>query len=245
MRGLFTITTIMNGSGVYQSHNATTLIDRLNGLITATLQSTSFTQAQRIELIKLFQITINMISQKQQKSPNIQLSHESIQQYSKLIDSFQNLINANRANQLLKNNLSMLSTKNISGAGLVNTNRKFGIFYDRMSNLSPPSISTNSVYDVESHKLFIGKVNISQQLDEETQLKKQRDAETRDEDDDSGSEFDEEEEENDIYNSTALLIPSPQRHALSIEFPDNRLTGLNYHGDQVTHSRISSLYSLP
>lgn len=233
----------MNGYGVNQSHNATTLIDRLNGLITATLQSTSFTQAQRIELIKLFQITINMISQKQQKSTNIQLSHESIQQYSKLIDSFQNLINANRANQLLRNNLAMLSTKNISGSGLVNTNRKFGIFHDRMSNLSPPSISTNSVYDVESHTLFIGKVNISEQLDEETQSKKQHNTDSRVEDDDSGSEFDE--EENDIYNSTALLIPSPQKHALSIEFPDSRLTGPNYHDHHARHNRISSLYSLP
>ncbi|RCK66876.1 hypothetical protein Cantr_02837 [Candida viswanathii] len=206
--------------------NASTLIDRLNGLITATLTSATFTQAQRIELIKLFQITVNMISDKQHRSTNGQLPYGSVIQYTTLIDSFQNLISANRTSLIpVSNNLTPASTA-------PPTSRKYGIFQDRVSNISPPSISTNSVYDVEQNSLYTGNRTVSQPVDEE--------------EDDSGSEFEEEEEgeDSDIYNNTSMLLPSPQRQPIHPGFPESRISEPAYQGRLIRPNRLNSLYSL-
>lgn len=251
---------IMSGSTISQLDNKSSLIDRLNGLITATLTSKSFTQAQRLELIKLFQITMNMISNKEQKYPNKKLPSNLMMQYTKLIDSFQNLINADRASQLLKNNLTLLSkttappTSSPSRSNVATTNRKYGIFQDRVSNISTPSISTNSVSDADPQNVRAGSISTQQQLDEQAEEKEEvlPEEELENTTQDSGSEFDEEEEEEEeedesceIYNSTSLLLPIPHSHSFSIGFPDSRLGGPNYHARLRKHNRIDSLYSLP
>lgn len=257
----------MNGSIINQLDFKGSLIDRLNGLITATLTSKSFSQAQRLELIKLFQITMNMISNKEQKYPNKRLPSNLMMQYTKLIDSFQNLINADRTSQLLKNNLTLLSkttsapppppTSTPSRTNVTSTNRKYGIFQDRVSNISTPSISTNSVSDADPQTVRAGSISTQQQLYEQAeeeeavlQEDQSREEEPENKAQDSGSEFDEEEEDDDdesceIYNSTSLLLPIPHSHSFSIGFPDSRLNGPNYHARLMKHNRLDSLYSLP
>ncbi|EMG50547.1 hypothetical protein G210_2287 [Candida maltosa Xu316] len=199
------------------------LIQQLRQLISTTELSNNFTAIQRHELVKLFQITIDMINSIP-KDYNHYLRNDLLIKYTKLVNSYQKLVDANLPSQLHPASTPISS----------NTSRKYGIFQDRVSNLSP-SISTNSVYEIGSNRQFMELSSKPVQED--------------DGDSSASSEFEEEEGEvsQDMIYNHSVSFTSPQKPlSLPSIFLNNKLSAPNLRSlNHKNQPQInSSFYSL-
>lgn len=213
-----------------KDNNGTQLISRLNQLISITESLATLTSIQRQELVKLFRMTIDMIILRTN-----QLSTEFINKCTRLVNSYKNLIMAITSNEqqltqglfprpqqlpqlhpqplLLFPALSNLRTPGRSHISTPNLQiRKYGIFHDRVSNLSP-SISTQSMFEVAANRRS---KDINRML-----LPDQDQKSCSDE-----SEFEEDESQDLIYNGSSHSL-SPGRSRLPSMFLSNRLSTPN------------------
>ncbi|CAX43926.1 conserved hypothetical protein [Candida dubliniensis CD36] len=213
-----------------KDNNGTQLISRLNQLISITESLATLTSIQRQELVKLFRMTIDMIILRTN-----QLSTEFINKCTRLVNSYKNLIMAITSNeqqstqglfprpqQLPQSHpqpslsfpaLSNLRTPGRSHISTPNLQiRKYGIFHDRVSNLSP-SISTQSMFEVAANRRS---KDINRML-----LPDQDQKSCSDE-----SEFEEDESQDLIYNGSSHSL-SPGRSRLPSMFLSNRLSTPN------------------
>lgn len=216
-----------------KDNNGAQLISRLNQLISITESLTTLTSVQRQELVKLFRMTIDMIILRTN-----QLSTEFINKCTRLVNSYQNLIMAVTSNEQQLSQalhpfpfprplqppqlhpqplLSLPALSNLRTPGRSNIStpnlqiRKYGIFHDRVSNLSP-SISTQSMFEVAPTRKS---KDISRMLLPDQEQK------SSDE-----SEFEEDESQDLIYNSSLHSL-SPGRPRLPSMFLSNRLSTPN------------------